>query len=218
MAPVDPSQATFRTLSESGYTHNSQAGPGLLVTGKGYPDLNTRLFLYLTALARADIPMFCLVDFDPDGIHIFQCYKHGPNSVNHEDDAKVPELRWLGVKSKHVLQACVEPDGTGRLGVVAMLQTSGRTLLESSQQSQHSASSGRSAASYELVSSLTMRDRKMAVSSLRKLGREGRLEADATDIRRELQVMLMLNYKAEIQAVDDMGDLASWLDDHLSCS
>lgn len=32
---------------------------------------------------------------------------------------------------------------------------------------------------------------------------------------RELQVMLMLNVKAEIQAIDDMGDLSSWLDEKM---
>lgn len=33
---------------------------------------------------------------------------------------------------------------------------------------------------------------------------------------RELQVMLMLNMKAEIQAIDNMGDLSNWLDGKMS--
>jgi meiotic recombination protein SPO11 len=33
---------------------------------------------------------------------------------------------------------------------------------------------------------------------------------------RELQRMLMLNIKAEIQAVDNYGDIADWLDRKLS--
>lgn len=33
---------------------------------------------------------------------------------------------------------------------------------------------------------------------------------------RELQRMLMLNVKAEIQAVDNFGDLAGWLDEKLT--
>lgn len=33
---------------------------------------------------------------------------------------------------------------------------------------------------------------------------------------RELQLMLMLNLKAEIQAIDDMGDLSTWLDDKMA--
>ena len=32
---------------------------------------------------------------------------------------------------------------------------------------------------------------------------------------REVQVMLMLNVKAEIQAADESGDLAAWLDEKL---
>jgi meiotic recombination protein SPO11 len=31
----------------------------------------------------------------------------------------------------------------------------------------------------------------------------------------ELQVMLMLNLKAEIQAVDNLGDMTEWLDRRL---
>lgn len=33
---------------------------------------------------------------------------------------------------------------------------------------------------------------------------------------RELQVMLMLNLKAEIQAIDKMGDLSDWLSDKMA--
>lgn len=32
----------------------------------------------------------------------------------------------------------------------------------------------------------------------------------------ELQMMLMLNMKAEIQAVDDMGDITDWLEDKMN--
>lgn len=39
----------------------------------------------------------------------------------------------------------------------------------------------------------------------RELGHE------ETEQLRELQVMLMLNLKAEIQAIDNMGDLSDWL-------
>lgn len=41
-------------------------------------------------------------------------------------------------------------------------------------------------------------------------GRE--LDHEETEQLRELQVMLMLNMKAEIQAIDNMGDLSDWLD------
>lgn len=41
------------------------------------------------------------------------------------------------------------------------------------------------------------------------------LDHEEMEQLRELQVMLMLNMKAEIQAIDHMGDLSGWLDDKI---
>lgn len=41
------------------------------------------------------------------------------------------------------------------------------------------------------------------------------LDHEETEQLRELQVMLMLNVKAEIQAIDNMGDLSDWLDEKI---
>jgi meiotic recombination protein SPO11 len=63
---------------------------------------------------------------------------------------------------------------------------------------------------------LTPRDRKSAAEGLVRLSAvDG---PAALEIRRELQIMLMLNYKAEIQAVDCLGDMTDWLDEYLSGS
>lgn len=63
------------------------------------------------------------------------------------------------------------------------------------------------------TASLSSRDRKVALETLRSLS------ADENDedshYLGELQVMLMLNVKAEIQAVDNLGDIATWLDSKL---
>lgn len=62
---------------------------------------------------------------------------------------------------------------------------------------------------------LTASDRKKAVGVLGSIAEgkaEDDLEPEELDQMRELQVMLMLNAKAEIQAMDDMGDLSSWMD------
>ncbi len=48
------------------------------------------------------------------------------------------------------------------------------------------------------------------ISSVENNGRNG------ADQMRELQRMLMLNIKAEIQAVDNYGDIADWLDKRLN--
>jgi len=41
-------------------------------------------------------------------------------------------------------------------------------------------------------------------------------EAEEMQQKQELQRMLMLNVKAEIQAVDHFGDVAGWLDQKLA--
>lgn len=47
---------------------------------------------------------------------------------------------------------------------------------------------------------------------------DGDAEVDVEDLEqiREMQVMMMFNKKAEIQAVDDMGDLSGWLDEKMT--
>lgn len=43
-------------------------------------------------------------------------------------------------------------------------------------------------------------------------GEDKELEEEELEQLRELQLMLMFNMKAEIQAIDHMGDLSDWLD------
>jgi meiotic recombination protein SPO11 len=131
---------------------------------KGYPDLQTRQFLYLLSTKSPHIPIYCLVDFDADGIGIMSTYKYGSIALHHQREIlAVPSVRWLGVRS----------------------------LLE-----------------------LTSRDRRIARRMLEKetMEEEGR----EVEWRRELQVMLMLNLKAEIQILSDGdGGLEKWLDEKL---
>lgn len=59
---------------------------------------------------------------------------------------------------------------------------------------------------------LTQRDRKKAVDVMQEIVGAESMDSDGADQMRELQRMLMLNIKAEIQAVDSYGDIADWLD------
>lgn len=43
-----------------------------------------------------------------------------------------------------------------------------------------------------------------------------RVDDDASEQLRELQRMLVLNIKAEIQTVDNFGDVTEWLDERLT--
>lgn len=65
---------------------------------------------------------------------------------------------------------------------------------------------------------LTATDRKKAQRLLGNMTadtHEG-WEPEQSEQMRELQLMLMLNLKAEIQAMDDMGDLSTWLNDKMA--
>jgi meiotic recombination protein SPO11 len=140
---------------------------------KGYPDIQTRQFLHLFFRHHPTIPIFALVDFDPDGIGIMSTYKHGSISLAHERNLAVPFIRWLGVRSCDFLDTENETQG----------------LLN-----------------------LTARDRKIAVNMLGKnVAEEDRDE----EWGRELQVMLMLNIKAEIQILGNGDALGEWLEKKL---
>jgi len=68
----------------------------------------------------------------------------------------------------------------------------------------------------ESVLSLTERDRKKAVRMMREISGAGNMDDEEAHQMRELQRMVMLNIKAEIQAVDKYGDTTDWLDAKLN--
>ncbi|XP_077314620.1 meiotic recombination protein SPO11 isoform X2 [Lithobates pipiens] len=66
--------ATLQRLLDDDFCGN--CGPCILITGKGVPDLNTRLFVR-KLWDTFQIPIFTLVDGDPHGIEIMCIYKYG---------------------------------------------------------------------------------------------------------------------------------------------
>ncbi|XP_006499681.1 meiotic recombination protein SPO11 isoform X2 [Mus musculus] len=66
--------ATFQRLLDDNFC--SRMSPCIMVTGKGVPDLNTRL-LVKKLWDTFHIPVFTLVDADPYGIEIMCIYKYG---------------------------------------------------------------------------------------------------------------------------------------------
>ncbi|KIV86723.1 hypothetical protein PV11_02318 [Exophiala sideris] len=174
-------EATFNTLVERQYHRNTINGPGLLVTGKGYPDLATRQFLrFVLDHSETPLPIFCLVDWDPDGIQILKCYLYGSKSLAREHVCNIPEMKWLGLKADDVAP-------------------------------EHDA---------QIFMPLSMRDRVVALSMLASQEwRDGSgivLPGLVAGVS-ELQRMLMLNRKAEIQTLDDReGGLRRWLTNRLA--
>jgi len=154
---------------------------------KGYPDLNTHLFLrHILDLARTTsqpLPVFSLVDCDPDGLDIHRCYSTPPRPNIHEIDASIPDLHWLGVDiieglgEKRVMDRCLtltkRDRGRARGILGRMVEDDGEAVVG------------------------------MGIG-------DGR-----SRMKRCLQIMLMLGVKAEIQAVDDEavgGRLCGWLE------
>lgn len=185
-------EATFRSIMGSSYWKT--LGPSaLMLTAKGYPDLASRKFLRHVANRSPHIPMYALVDFDPDGIAIMSTYKHGSYSLAHENmtstgapGLNLPELCWLGVQGDQIFRSPAGERDTER-GATSDAQGLMR---------------------------LTPRDRMKASRML-----EWDLLAETgpePTWRRELQTMLMLNVKAEMQILEERpGGLAAWLEEEL---
>ncbi|KAI4942176.1 hypothetical protein J4E91_010150 [Alternaria rosae] len=185
-------EATFRSLMSSPRWH-TLGSSGTILTAKGYPDLASRKFLSQLAAKAPHIPMYALMDLDPDGIAILSTYKYGSYRLAHENVTStdtatpgLPNIRWLGVKSHHL-------SGTP-LGEVHT-DTGTKPQLQG-------------------LMRLTVRDRNRAARMLEwNLCAE---EGPEKGWRQELQGMLMLNVKAEMQILDEMpGGLVSWLSDRL---
>ncbi|VEN35416.1 unnamed protein product [Callosobruchus maculatus] len=89
-------EAIFQKLLEEDIP-NKLTRPFIMMTGKGFPDLNTQLFLRkLWIIMR--IPVFILVDADPHGINIMLNYRFGSVANAHvSHHLAVPKARWLGL-------------------------------------------------------------------------------------------------------------------------
>ncbi|KAK0618970.1 Spo11/DNA topoisomerase VI subunit A [Immersiella caudata] len=210
-------EATFRTLAASQYPRRCPIGPGVLVTAKGFPDLATRRFLSILHNARPQLTMFALVDYDPHGIAILRTYKTGSKRLEHEENVTVPGLRWLGIRSSDVLAVT---DGERLQSSYSSQNISGQESTGSFQDGSHDRrpnkrprlqrrNPGNSA------TLLTQGDRKKAVEVMKDIYANGEADDSTREQFGELQRMLMLNIKAEIQAVDDFGDITNWLDEAL---
>ncbi|KAK4445740.1 Spo11/DNA topoisomerase VI subunit A [Podospora aff. communis PSN243] len=213
-------EATFRTLAASEYPRNSPIGPGILVTAKGFPDLATRRFLSTVHTARPQLAMFALVDYDPHGIAILRTYKTGSKRLEHEENVTVPTLRWLGLRSSDVLaDTRASNDQTLR----ASHSSQGVSSQESSNSLQNGDLDRRPSKRPRLqrrdprnsAALLTRGDRKKAVDVVKDIYANGEADDSTREQFGELQRMLMLNIKAEIQVVDDFGDITNWLDEAL---
>jgi meiotic recombination protein SPO11 len=140
------------------------------------------------------IPLHALVDFDPDGLAIMHTYKHGSQNLEHEQHARVPGLLWMGIKSADAL-AC-------------------RPSFNRCERGFWPAEQVRFPPSESTLLPLKPVDRKLAIKMLQNMESQHDQRAEQMLLTRELQLMLMLNVKAEIQTIH-RSELPSWLDERL---
>lgn len=101
-------EATFRSIAASSFW-DMIAADGIIMTGKGYPDIATRAMLRFMGTASpqngfAAPPVYALVDLDPDGLAIMSVYKYGSVALAHESaELRVPGLMWLGLRRENML-------------------------------------------------------------------------------------------------------------------
>ncbi|XP_065843002.1 meiotic recombination protein SPO11-like isoform X2 [Oscarella lobularis] len=101
-------EATFQRLLDSQFY--SKCGPSILITGKGYPDVNTReMVKCLWEFLK--IPILGLVDADPYGIEILSVYKFGSVSMSFDvHHLTTPCIKWLGVLPTDLVRLNVSPE------------------------------------------------------------------------------------------------------------
>ncbi|XP_017878377.1 meiotic recombination protein W68 [Ceratina calcarata] len=90
----------FQKLLEDGCTSVLKC---VLVTGKGYPDVATRMFVKFLS-ERLKLPVYIIVDADPFGVEIMCVYRFGSTGLSRERESLVcPNARWLGIHPSELL-------------------------------------------------------------------------------------------------------------------
>ncbi|KAK9478101.1 Spo11/DNA topoisomerase VI subunit A [Lipomyces japonicus] len=116
-------EAVFRNLFLDKFFDRQDLGHGILVTGKGYPDLFTRQFVSKLANENEHIPILTAVDSDPFGIDIAATYKYGSATLAHEgESAIVGKSTWIGVELLDYDQGWTPLTNTDRKKAVTLLQ------------------------------------------------------------------------------------------------
>jgi len=119
-------EAAFMRLSEDRFYNQY---PCVIITGKGQPDVATRLFLKRVR-QELKIPVLALVDSDPYGLKIFSVYMQGSKSMAYDNASlTTPDIKWLGVRPSD-LEKYEIPEQC-RLDMTAKdIQTGKQLLLE----------------------------------------------------------------------------------------
>jgi len=99
------SDAEFILLVEKDAAYNRLAEdrfynqfPCILITGKGQPDVATRMFLRRVR-NELRIPVLAFVDADPYGLKILSVYMSGSKAMSYDSASlTTPDVKWLGLR------------------------------------------------------------------------------------------------------------------------
>jgi len=88
-------EAVYLRLAEDRFY---QKYPCIVITGKGQPDVATRLFLRKIR-DELKIPVLALVDSDPYGLKILSVYCSGSKQMSYDSNhLTTADIKWLGVR------------------------------------------------------------------------------------------------------------------------
>ncbi|CAH1388969.1 unnamed protein product [Nezara viridula] len=94
--------SAFQKLLEEDFLKRHK--PCIMVTGKGFPDLYTRLLVKFI-WEQLKLPIYALVDADVYGIDIMCVYRFGSLKQSHIGERlAVPALKWLGVHPSDITE------------------------------------------------------------------------------------------------------------------
>ncbi|SOV16305.1 meiotic recombination protein SPO11, putative [Plasmodium gaboni] len=87
-------ETIFYKLLQSNYI--STYGPTILITAKGFPDINTRQLLFEIQKRHRRLKIFCLTDYDVYGLSIACTYaSKNESKIYYVDDMSIENLDWL---------------------------------------------------------------------------------------------------------------------------
>lgn len=87
--------AAFMRLAEDRFYNTF---PCVIISGKGQPDVATRLFLNKVRTSL-NIPILGLFDADPYGLKILSVYMKGSKNMSYDAiNLTTPDIKWLGVR------------------------------------------------------------------------------------------------------------------------
>lgn len=88
-------EAAYMRLAEDRFY---MSHPCIIITGKGQPDVASRLFLRKLR-DTLNIPVLALVDSDPYGLKILSVYCSGSKGMSYDSNhLTTPDIKWMGIR------------------------------------------------------------------------------------------------------------------------